>query len=1258
MKAQVTYIDQPLKNMSLQGLHLIEASAGTGKTWTLSSLMVRILTEKYMPRQVIATTFTRAAAAELQSRIRLRLQDMQRQTILWMAIDPSQYASFKSELKDPLEQILFEKFECVNGVYDRFDYLNKRLLLVIDSLDELFVGTIDSFTQKLLREFSFESGEVIPRQLTDKEQQYPYQIVHDVLRAWLMQQSQPLIDLLLLSQSLQSIDSYVETVSKTLNFSQAKLQQVDFPQLDLEAVNQHLMHIITLLQQDPELKSLAAYFDLKGDYYAYIDKRAFAKDKFNHLFTQKIPAIFSLLATNQNLLLTPLFKAKLVDLGTIFFDSKGNSRESVFGTKCPSDVAQAFYQHPFIASLSQLLILLDKQKAQLNRVDDYLRYYLSVEVKKRLPHTLLEEGETTFNQQTRTLREALQGEKGQRFAKAVVQRYPIILVDEFQDTSQEQDNILKTIWRDKANLQQSCFIAVGDPKQAIYGFRGGDILTYINAFNDIATKRGYFYRLMYNFRSVERLVNVVDHIFMRQTDFGENIDYYQAKSGNDQLKPLLYKGQPDLQPLKKIQLTKDANEEYIIAHKVRALLVLGQKGELSYSQAGQNKPIQPEDIAILATSQRELDLVQKQLEKIKIQVNRATLTSVFTSQSAQDVGAILQAIVDPENEPKLKRALITPAIGLKLQDFIDFEEHAEELSHHIHRFRHIRQLWVNRGFLMAWQSLTDQYQIWQNLAAHQGEYAERTIVNTRHLIELLSQHSYQYPGIQHLLHWYQMQLSSPQQRDWELERKLSSAAGVQLMTIHKSKGLEFKIVFLMSANKLINPSKAKSAELGFFEQGEGQAERVIAVGPHLIKEDEQAYHKHLEKKLAEDHRLWYVALTRASYAMYLMLHENKPKAGEQYGGVGFWLSHGEEFSHDGFTVEESALLYDDYSPKPLSALNLQAIQYPQQVFYPKNRTSFSYLTTHRYQKKHMDALAEYSPTEQGADDEPNQSDEVLYLIADNSSENQPLTWIQQNFPKGAKAGNCLHDLLEDIDFQNKQNWEKEIYRKLSLNGMWPLLLQQYQDTIAPVVEVEAAKKQIKDQMMGWLEYITETPIHIKSKINTTWLSLKDIQIEHRIAEFEFYLALADQRFVTQNLHQLFQMYDLNMPDFELAHSARYLNGAIDLVYFDGEKFHIADYKSNYLGADLQQYSEQNIAQSMTESSYWLQAGLYLVALHRYLKTSFEGYDPQVHLGGASYLYLRGMQGKQGVGVYHWEAPLALILALDDRLGQRINQGVS
>lgn len=1249
MKAQVTYIEQPLKNMALQGLHLIEASAGTGKTWTLSSLMVRILTEKYMPRQVIATTFTRAAAAELKSRIRLRLQDMQRQTALWADLDPSQYADTLANLKDPLEQVLFDRFQHYDDQLEGLSYLNNRLKLVIDSLDELFVGTIDSFTQKLLREFSFESGEVIPRQMTEKEKQYPYQIVHDVLRAWLNQQPQEVVDLLLLSKSLKDTDDYVKTVVTTLNFSQAKIQEIQEPKIDLQGFKQHVQYFLEYIQSGA-IKNLEEYYLPTGSRAKYISGTYFKGESFYILFTRVIPKVAQLVSQHgTNLFFSPMFTLLLDDLFSLFVSkSNGNLRENIF-KKCDISVVTDFYQHPLIICLKEIYDGTMQYQEGLSVLDHYLRYYLSIEVKKRLPQELLQAGETTFNQQTRTLREALEGEKGQQFAQAVVQRYPIILVDEFQDTNQEQDNILKTIWRDATRLNQSCFIAVGDPKQAIYGFRGGDILTYINAFNDIAAKQGKFYRLMHNFRSVANLVDVVDQLFHRQINFGEGIDYYHASSGNKDLQPLLHHGKPDLQPLKLVNIAPDYNEEYIIARKIRGLLIQGQKGQLSYIEEQQPQPIRPEDIAVLASSQRELDLVQKQLEKINIQVNRATLTSVFTSTAAQDIGAILQAIVQPEQEPKLKRALLTSAIGLTLTDFQNFELHADELSQHIHNFRYARQIWLSKGFLLAWQWLSDHYQIWQKLAKHEGEQAERTIVNTRHLIELLSQHSYQYQGIQHLLHWYQIQLSSPQQRDWELERKLSSAAGVQLMTIHKSKGLEFKIVFLMDAAKAIDLTRTKAGELGFFEQGDAhQPERVIAISPSLIKDNDQAYQKHIEKKLAENHRLWYVALTRASYAIYLMCKEKKLGSNHSLGGVDFWLkAQDEAFEHVGFTIDESKLIQADYQPDQLEHLKLQAIAYPKQAFYPKSRTSFSYLASHKTMQRTVDALAEYSHVEQGANDE---QDKVQINTLMTPEQTQALSWIQNNFPKGAQAGNCLHDLLEDIDFQNSQLWDKEIQRKLSSSGMWTALLNQAPNALAEDFDIEQTKKDLREQMKIWLEQILNTPIH---PLAEKWLCLKDLSRDHRMAEFDFYLSLADQRFMSDRIHQLFASYGYEMPEFEQANTARYLNGAIDLTYFDGQRFHIADYKSNYLGDVLGYYVPENIAVSMTSSSYWLQAGIYLVALHRHLQSALQGYDPKQHLGGASYLYLRGMHGQQGYGVQHWQAPLDLILALDELLGQHL-----
>lgn len=1293
MKAQVQYLDQPLQHLKLHGLHLIEASAGTGKTWTLSSLMVRILLEKYMPRQVIATTFTRAAAAELKTRIRLRLQEMLCAALRWEDLSPLDYATYLAQLSDPLEKIIFVQFQFATEDGHDFGYLVNRLRLVVSSLDELFVGTIDSFTQKLLREFSFDTGEILPRQLTDDEIQYPYQIVHDVLRAWLQQQPAQLVDMLMFSKSVHHVDAYIGTVQKTLNFAQVKLQKVEMPQIEIEDVLQTIAQFKSLDLQ--ELQQLSAYYDADGQYIKEWNGNIWRKGVLEHIFNQQLPKLHQALGQG--------YLSALFVQGDLFDRLKKIAEQ--YGVKNPHSAAmQTFYQSSCIQTIEQMGLSVKRLLGKLAEFDDFLHYYLSTEVKKRLPDVLAQAGETTFNQQSRSLSDALSAEKGQTLAQLILQKYPMILVDEFQDTNYQQDHILATIWRNPAQQTQGCFVAVGDPKQAIYGFRGGDVLTYINAFNDIARKQGHFYRLSHNFRSVPALVDVVDALFSRCCEFGENIDYYQAFSGLSNDQPLIENNQSDHTPLRIMQLDDEHKEQeaYLIAQKIRYLLVQAQQGKLSIEQNGTAIPIVANDIAVLAASNFELDQVQRQLENMQIHVNRTSTVSVFRSSAAQEIAAILQAISLPDQESSLKRALLSPMIGMKLSDFVHFEQDAESLTRHVQFFRQIRQTWLQKGFLIAWEMFSEHYHVWEKLARHSGKYAERAIVNTRHLIELLSQHARHYQGIQQLLHWYQLQLGSPEQREWEVERKLSSASGVQLMTIHKSKGLEFKIVFLMHADKALD---VKKSTLAFYEEQpdpNAAPVRVIATSAVQIKDNPEAQSANLAKIQGENRRLWYVALTRASYRIYAVLkqpyfkvassisetealkatatsqaldqEQKKPatkksskKTEPSQDGMAFWLNaNNQPFVHQGLALEPLTTPEMYYQTQQDEQLKLSAKPYPRQQFYPRTRTSFSYIAAHLKHQQAMDALAISTAQMHGAADEQRLNPATPHLMSQQQNLNAPidtskttLNWIQLNFPKGTEAGNCLHDLLEELDFQDQTDWERQIYRKLYQAQIWQPLLTLYQEQMlnihqqpeiyraeADTVDLNVGKAELIAEIKLWLNAIVSMPI-----IKETDFCLCDIQQAHRLSEFDFFMSLSAQRFDTQKLHQLFLKYGIAMPMFETAYTAQFLNGAIDLLFFDGQRYYIADYKSNDLGRQLEDYQDTQIALSMSKASYWLQAALYMVALHRFLSVNLDDYQPEQHLGGAIYLYIRGMLGKSGHGVLHWMPDLNLIFELDSLLKQ-------
>lgn len=1221
-RVQVSY--QPITDIEFSGLHLIEASAGTGKTYTLSSLMVRIFLEKYLPRQVIATTFTRAAAAELKSRIRARLVETYRYLDTKRSLTEKEIL-LQAELEsDLLLQHVLKHFAT------RIAYACERLKLVIDQLDELFVGTLDSFSQKLLREFAFESGKIERAQITDDAKAYSRQLIHDVLREWIQSQPQTVIDALYLAGELKSVDSFVKLVEDSLNFSSAHFKLPEKPTIEFEQLAQ-----LKQLATEIDISLLEPYYSLDGEHYKHVSGTVFRNGAFNKLFSECLPQLLQVLTQSDSIL---VFDGSLAAQRELIFKFLGQLADQKVFKKCPAEISDGFYQHPCIQQIQQLFGVLKNYAEQFDQLHIYLKAYLCVEVKKRLPQVLQNKGETTFSQQIRTLSEALKGEQGQRFAVFVQARYPLILVDEFQDTNQDQDDMLASIWRHPERYQKGCMIMVGDRKQAIYGFRGGDMLTFLNAYKDIQAKHGREYKLIHNHRSVADLVEVVDALFQRQIDFGEQVQYDPIRAGTRPHPALVDQNQPNPHPLRWLLLKDKETEAQQVAWKIRDLLNQSHTGQLYLQKDTQIQALNEDDIAVLSRNHDGLDKVQFELERLGIRVNRPSKRSVFDCTIAQDVGALLTAILHPYDEAKVKRALISRLFAMDLKQLLQLEQTAEGLSQFMTGFDAIRELWSAQGFLVAWQQCLNQFGIWKNLVAAQSKDNERVVVNLRHLTEILSQHSEKYQGAQNLYHWYLKQLQSPLDREWELERRLSSEAGVQLMTIHQSKGLEFKIVFLLGADK---PFRENNKTLNFStqdvtvsESAQTVTQRVVAIADKTYL-NETELKQHEERALAEQNRLWYVALTRASHRVYALMQDTD---GKSVSGLAFWKNRAEPFQHrcccDEMILEQPPAAM--HLNQHINIIEIQAQHFPDQRFYSRGKTSFSYLAQHLRHKVGTDLLASQSYEAVLAEDELDQVISVEVTAA------QPISWIKSNFPRGTLAGNFLHEIFEHIDFQCADEWVSEIRRRFKndYSSLWQDLLIKYQESFP---EEQEAEYSLYHAVATWLKEILNTPLYKGFRLN-------QLQPEHYLSECPFYLALSDRVLAMKRIQQLFAEYGMEMPELLEARSARYLNGSIDLVYFDGQRYHIADYKSNYLGENLADYSGASIAQSMSLASYWLQAGLYLVALHRYLKVKMQNYDIEQHLGGATYLYLRGMNGEAEQGYYYWQPSTEFVLRLDAILG--------
>ncbi len=1230
----------PAIDLALQGLHLIEASAGTGKTWTLATLMVRLIVEGgFFTRQIIATTFTRAAAAELKSRIRKSFETYR--SILKQGIDDLPLTLQQAvERKDWLAVHFLQNLNV-----DQQAHAQNLLQLALDTFDELFVGTLDSFCQKLMSEFAFDSGQYESLQISEQEAELCYQVMHQSLRQWYSQQHPRLIELLVISGNYKDVDHFASNMGQVLNFLSAPIENVPMPQFDWPAYDQVHQAICNI---DPSiLVAFNDFFQDEGIYKNHLNGvKAFKKH--GHL----LPAMLESIASHSlNYLLQLDEHEKFADLLDGFLNI-----EAQFKTKPEDQTALAVFNQLSLVRLIQQCAEVRQQLQQgLAQASQYLNYYLSQTIRQALPQLLAEHGETTFSQQMRTLAHALQDTQpnGQALAQHIQHRYPVALVDEFQDTNSDQDQIIAQIWRNAVPTSKNCLILVGDPKQAIYGFRGGDMLTYKKARDDVRTKQGRQHFLQFNHRSIAPLVQAVDTLLQRNIELGEEIQYAPVEAAGHNKTQLCWQldaqGQLHInpQPLRWLCVQDKKNELTQIAWQIIQLLQAAAEGKLYWNAQDPDvlpKALVPNDIAVLCRANHQLDDIETILLQAKIPVCRSARMNVLASAMATEVAALMQLMLNPLHEGYLRRVLSGLLVGQTLHDLLLLDQDSDQLARLQALFIQWAEQWHQSGFLTAWQQFARQFKVWQQLAS--VDNAERHVVNLRHVVELIHQREQSLSGQHYLLGWLMQQMKHPSQRETELERRLSGTQGVQLMTIHKSKGLEFPIVFVGSLDK----SKPDAIKLAFYEENQ---QRKLSFD-HTNPDHEKA---HRARELAEQKRLMYVALTRASVCLYVIAPplpgadaKGKPKPPK--GLLYHWLPVNQSewlCAHSKIEEELSqcpAFVYSQHDTPP----QLNARPMPTQRQQAWGLTSFSQLS--RYQKASaMPSAADKSASNtnnsadrtHAPDSESATADRMLHMDEPNVDLAQPSQALEAKheafcfaFPRGTQAGECLHGILERINPKQPQHWQA-------------IFMEQMQKFAINLDELAQKNPHLTlDNMQLWFNDIVHANLPDGAAL---------AELSNQIHEFEFHLALSNQPLDTQAMYQLLQQYNLPVATLNPVFNARYLHGYIDLVYEHNNKYYVADYKSNSLKAyaqpdGLSNYQPDALQQNMSSAGYWLQAVLYQVALHRYLRLRLPEYQPQQHLGGVVYLYLRGMrEGTDQTGVLHWPVNLDLIDQLDQLLGQ-------
>ncbi len=1245
----------PALSLDLYGMHLIEASAGTGKTWALSALIVRLLVErKLQTRQIVATTFTRAAAAELQDRIRLRIHEV------WALLNeslshPERAIARAEQNKDVLGLYLLHKL----SVPER-QAASNQLRLSLDTFDELFINTLDSFCQKILREFAFDVGQGEPREISEQDQQLIQQLIHDALREWRSQQDPRLIEMLVLSGAITDVADHERVVQTVMNFLSAQIAPVTDFEFDYPALSQFQA-------------TLAA-----EDWGSWLETWARAQPYFygNRIlanFHDAFPALIEWMShASLEDILTMADNRPEMKLLSLFEEQKFSTNFNKAGFALPwiqdhLNSAQSERINDFVRLRSRLLGSLKHAKA-------HLHHHIVLHVREQFPQLLAEHRETTFAEQMHMLAQALEGESGLLLAQQIRHRYPVALVDEFQDTNSDQDRVVERVYRQfiQSEIQQQrfkkddpdapCLILVGDPKQAIYGFRGGDIHTYLSAKKQVMDS-GQVHALDQNQRSVAPLVDAVNAFLSHNDTLGDGVDYPEVTAAPRDHAPLIDHGVENPTPLRLIQLNEDSDELSQTAWRIMQLLRASADGQLQIK----GKPVLPQDIAVLASSHRDLNTVEQYLQAANIPVWRQSKTSVFLSPLTYDLAAIMQLMLSPYREDYFRRALSGVMIGKTLAELDTLEEQAMDFAEQQAAFAIDAQVWAKSGFLAAWQRIAGRYQIWQRLARDHGTAAgvsgERHLVNLRHLIELLHRQSERRVGSHHLLAWLLRQVAKPSERGDEVERALPSQSGVQMMTIHGSKGLEFPIVFAVGIKDKLLATRTKQPEVVFYLEDE---QRTLGFDSQV----EEIMDQHAEREVGEERRLLYVALTRAKYRQYLFLKAQKTNAKGQTSLPSF--SHWFPLGVNDFVGQHPALVQIEdplnevsdfrYQPPKIERGTLATRHIAHRHFKAWGMTSFSALVRDVEPVKLEVLLANDLVRPEYADDEPQdeyfvdsaimamppvkptakqlkqaQAEQALALKMKQGELLLPTSDIGDDiapddvrfrFQRGANGGNCLHKILEYLD----PRFDDDARSK-------------WTDTFAKQMQSHAIPDVDPETMVAWFRDIVDAPLPDGAK-------LSNLKFNARVRELEFHLSLKDERIDGDALVKRLHDSGIQVPQIHKTQAIRYLKGFIDLVYEHQGQFYVADYKSNYLGDGLEHYSAQAMKDSMTHSGYWLQAALYLVALHRYLKVRLPNYEISKHLGGACYMYLRGMHAQSDqTGIVYWRPDPQLVLDLDVILGQ-------
>jgi exodeoxyribonuclease V beta subunit len=1216
----------------LHGSRLIEASAGTGKTWTIAALYVRLVlghggdaafARALLPPEILVMTFTRAATRELTQRVRQRLVEAA--------------AFFRAEdgddARDPFLAALAEDCE---GVLTRQQAAH-RLALAAETMDEAAIFTIDAWCQRMLREHAFDSGSLFDEELVADERGLFEDAAHDYWR----QQVYPLKadGLRVLLGCFGDVGSmklalrdlvHKPTISQATGHADSSLGAVI-----AQAQGEHAQALAALKQGWGErIDAMECWIAGQRD----------ANPKcFNGV---------KLRAEN----VAKWFEALRAWVADPWLDEP-RLTDAAWKRLTPDGMADACSKGfaPSIPACFDATAGLQADLARLQPVAHAIIRHACASVARRMALLKSQANQFGFADMLERLKTALAGANGEALRARITAQFPVAMVDEFQDTSPDQYAIFDLLYRVADNDAAHGLFLIGDPKQSIYGFRGADIHSYLAARR--ATE-GRHYKLGTNYRSTKALVAAVNRLFLHAEGdasaghAGFAAGAFRFRDGDDN--PLPFEavdaaGHDEVlegvsAPYQALTLALPAADgdslEALKAEQYRTFFanhcaehIVGLLNDAKVGFATPGKALRrlaPADIAILVRDRREAQAVRRALMARRVRsVYLSDRDSVIDSLEAADVLRWLAAVANPLDPALARAAFATTTAGLPLSALAWMA--ADELAWEgrIEQLKNLHTVWQRQGVLAMLRRLIHELGLPARLLAEAG--GERRLTNLLHLAELLQAASRGLDGEQALIRWYREQLAGlGEAGDERVLRLESDAELVKVVTVHKSKGLEYPLVYLPFAVSA-RPTDKKGRR--FFEYTDGAGERQIDLGlsDAALEAVERA-------RIAEDLRLLYVAVTRARHFLWLgvaaVATRKKDENHLHDSAFGYLLAGGEKIAagmledHLQQLAEASAEGVIDILPLPASdsvtALARTEARpqlrdaVPFAARFERNWSVGSFTSLSRQLAPAtvaapMRALEETLLEE--ADEAPQGDD------AGRNARTSDAPW--HRFPRGAVPGNFLHEQLEwmageGFDCIDQPNFDERLALRCQRAGWGNRQL----DAIA------------------WLRMVAATPL---PPLGVPLAALRGV-----LPEMEFWFpseqldAGALDRLCAARL-----LPGVARPALPQRQLHGMLKGFADLVFEHEGRYWVLDYKSNALGGVDGAYSDKAMAAGMAEHRYDVQGAIYMLALHRLLKARLgASYTPARQLGGAVFLFLRGIANPATHGCCLLAPDVALLDGLD------------